>query len=80
MDHPVATIRIVCFNLLLLVLNVQLAALAAAAEPVGHVPRGVLLSDSLPLRVGLLPSGRDWVRVCAATGLVLRGLVKFDRV
>ena len=67
-------------------LNVQLAALAAAAEPVGHVPRGVFLSDPLPLRVGgLLPSpgGRDWVRVGvpgAATGLVLRGLVKFDGV
>ena len=65
-------------------LNVQLAALAAAAEPVGHVPRGVFLSDPLPLRLGLLPPGRrDWVRIGipgAATGLVLRGLVKFDGV
>ena len=66
-------------------LNVQLAALAAAAEPVGHVPRGVFLSDPFPLRLGLLPpgAGRDWVRVGipgAATGLVLRGLVKFDGV
>ena len=59
-------------------LNVEFAALAAAAEPVGHVPHSGPVVSLGWWQVWHL--WRVWVRISAAAAVVLRGLVELDRV